>query len=179
MGLLAEQRGANKLANHDWPILTPMSYHLAQVNIARMLGSPHEPVMAGMFERMEEMNRLAEQSAGFVWRFQTSDAAADALRIFEGFFVPFEPERLFFNMSVWESVEHLRQYVLKSAHGEMLRDKRQWIAPVDRAHLALWWIPYGHNPTVAESAERLRAVEEKGSTPFAFTFGKCFPKPVD
>lgn len=154
-----------------------MAYHLAQANIARMKGGPDQPVMAEMFGRMEEMNRLAEQSAGFVWRWRGSDAKPDALHVFADYFVPFEPERLFYNMSVWENLECLRQYAFKTAHAEMLRAKRRWIDDFDRAHLALWWIPVGHRPTVTESVTRLRAVQEKGPTALAFTFQQLFPKP--
>jgi Domain of unknown function (DUF3291) len=156
-----------------------MQYHLAQVNIARLRGSAGESVMLGMFARLEEMNSVAEKSAGFIWRFRASDATPDASRVFKDLFVPFEPERLFYNMSIWESPEYLRQYVFKTAHAETLLDKSHWIAELDRPHLALWWVPVDHRPTVAESAERLRVVHEKGPTPFAFTFKNCFPKPTD
>ena len=175
---LASRGGKVRLENHYSTLLHAMLYHLAQMNIARMRGSPDEPVMAGMFARMEKMNQLAEQSAGFVWRWRGSDETPEALRIFEDYFVPFEPQHLFYNMSVWESVERLRHYVFRSEHAEMLRDKPSWIEDLDRAHLALWWIPAGHRPTVKESAERLRAVQEKGSTAYAFTFKECFPAPV-
>jgi hypothetical protein len=156
-----------------------MAYHLAQANIARMKGSLDKPVMAGMFARMEEMNSLAERSAGFVWRWRGSDAKPDALHVFADCFVPFEPERLFYNMSVWKSIECLREYVFKTAHVEMLRAKRSWTDHFDRAPLALWWIPVGHRPTVAESVSRLRSVQEKGPTTFAFTLNQSFPQPVD
>lgn len=82
---------------------------------------------------MEEMNSLAERSAGFVWRWRGSDAKPDALHAFADCFVPFEPERLFYNMSVWKSIECLREYVFKTAHVEMLRAKRSWIDAFDRA----------------------------------------------
>jgi hypothetical protein len=44
------------------------------------------------------------------------------------------------------------------------------------ANVALWWIPVGHRPTVAESADRLRRVRESGPTPYAFTLRKSFPQ---
>ena len=147
-----------------------MRYHLAQVNIARMRGQPGTEVMAGLVSRIDEMNRLADRSKGFVWRLPGSQAAPEALRVFADYFVPFEPERLFYNLSVWESVEDLRHYVFQTAHAEMLRDKNNWIEHFDRAHLALWWIPAGQLPTIAESAERLRSIQEKGPTEFAFNF---------
>jgi hypothetical protein len=61
----------------------------------------------------------------------------------------------------------------------MLKQKEQWTEHFDRAHLALWWIPAGHVPSIAESAGRLRSVHEKGPTDFAFTFRDIFPPPIE
>jgi N-acetylglutamate synthase-like GNAT family acetyltransferase len=155
-----------------------MKYHLAQVNIARMHGNPGTSVMAGLVARIDEMNRLAAQSKGFVWRLPGAEATFETLRAFEGYFVPFDPERLFYNLSIWESVEDLRHYVFKTAHAEMLRNKSQWIEHFDRAHLALWWVPAGTIPTIAESTERLRSIFERGATAYAFTFKELHPAPT-
>jgi hypothetical protein len=155
-----------------------MSCQLAQVNIARMRGSLAQQVMAGLSARLEEMNRLADASDGFIWRWRGDESSAEELRAFEQYFVPFQPEHLFYNLSVWASVEALRRYAFKTAHSQMLADKRQWVEELDRARLALWWIPAGHHPSVAESADRLRAVNERGATPYAFTFRQSFPEPA-
>jgi mannose-6-phosphate isomerase-like protein (cupin superfamily) len=155
-----------------------MRYHLAQVNIARMRGTTAAPVMRGLADRIDEINRLAETSPGSVWRYTGSESSHQPFQVFSDYFVPYEPERLFFNMSVWESIEQLKHYLHHTAHVEMLRDKDQWMAHFDRAYLALWWVPAGHVPTVAEARERLQRVEECGATPFAFTLTKIFPQPV-
>src|SRR5688572_12895788 len=137
-----------------------MSYHLAQANIARMHGHPGEPVMAGLVARIDEMNGLAEESPGFVWRLRGAEATADALRPFDKYFLPFEPNRIFYNMSVWESIEHLRHYTYKTGHREMVRSRQEWITAFDRPHLVMWWIPVGHRPTIAESVERFQMLQE-------------------
>lgn len=147
-----------------------MTLHLAQVNLARMRAPPGDPLMAGLIDRIDEMNRLAEASPGYVWRLPGSQATHEALPVFERCFVPFAPELIFYNLSVWESEEDLSRYVFQSPHAAMLRGKESWLEPSDRVHLALWWIPAGQQPTVAESAERLLSVEELGPTPLAFTF---------
>lgn len=50
---------------------------------------------------------------------------------------------------------------------------------VDRAapawHLALWWVPAGHRPDVAEARARLERLQRDGPTPEAFTFARRFP----
>ena len=56
------------------------AFHLAQVNIGRMLGPLDGPLMAGFVARLDEINALADESPGFVWRFQTAEGNATALR---------------------------------------------------------------------------------------------------
>ena len=66
-----------------------------------------------------------------------------ALGVFAGHFAPFEVERVFYNMSIWESVEDLRRFVFATAHEEMLRDRRRWMRHLEGASLAMWWVPAG------------------------------------
>ncbi|MBB5958967.1 hypothetical protein FHS29_005576 [Saccharothrix tamanrassetensis] len=42
---------------------------------------------------------------------------------------------------------------------------------------ALWWMPAGHRPAVAEAEDRLAHLREHGPTPFAFTLRETFPSP--
>jgi len=91
-----------------------MEYHLAQVNIAKMLTDLNDPVMYGFVQRLEEINLLADSSAGFVWRYQSDEGDATYLR-------PYEDKNILFNMSVWESLEALKSYVYDSAHLELLK----------------------------------------------------------
>lgn len=154
-----------------------MGFHLAQANIAWMHGALHEPVMSGLASRVDEIYRLAEESPGFVWRLPDSEAPPDALDPFETDFPGFRRDRFFYNMSVWESLEDLRNYTFYTAHAELLNERHQWVDSIVGASVALWWIPVGHRPDIAESAERLRSVRDHGPTPFAFTIRKAFPPP--
>ncbi len=129
----------------------------------------HSPALRGMVERIAEMNSLAEQSAGFVWRFRSPEGFG-YLQPLEDYFVPFQPERIFYNLSVWESVESLRDYVFHSRHREVFRQKNQWMAPMDKPHLVMWWVPAGEIPTVAESARRLKMLQVNGATRETFGF---------
>jgi heme-degrading monooxygenase HmoA len=95
--------------------------HLAQVNIARMKGPLESPVMAGFVARLDKINALADGSPGFVWRLQTGEGNATYLR-------PYDDDRILFNLSVWESIEHLREYVYRSAHVEVLRNRHEWFS---------------------------------------------------
>ena len=146
------------------------AFHLAQVNIARMLGPLDGPVMAGFVTRLDEINALADASPGFVWRLETAEGNATALR-------PYDDERILFNMSVWETLEDLRQYVYRSAHTELIGRRKDWFDKFERPYLALWWVPAGHIPTVAEAKQRLELLQERGETAEAFTFKKTFAAP--
>lgn len=152
-----------------------MSFQLAQVNIAWMHGGLDDPVMHGLASRVDEMNRLAETSKGFVWRLRGSDITDSDLDAFNSDFPGFRRDRFFYNMSVWETLEDLRAYTFGSDHAEMLNNRRQWIDHIEGASVALWWTPIGHRPSVTESAERLRSIKNIGASSYAFTLRKPFP----
>jgi hypothetical protein len=144
------------------------TFHLAQVNIGRMRAALESEVMAGFVARLDEINHLADGSPGFVWRLQTEAGNATYLR-------PYEDDRILFNLSVWESVEQLKAYVYRTAHAELLRDRRQWFELFDGAQLAMWWVPIGHVPGIDEAKKRLAHLDEHGPSQFAFTFKSIHP----
>jgi hypothetical protein len=145
-------------------------FHLAQVNIGRIRAPLEDPLMEGFRTRLDPINALADRSPGFVWRLQTGDGNAMAIR-------PYPDERMAINLSVWESLEHLRSFVYRSAHVGLLRDRAQWFESIEGPILALWWIPAGQVPTVAEAKERLRLLQERGPSADAFTFKAPYPAP--
>ena len=147
-----------------------MRFHLAQVNIGRLRAPIDDPIMEGVRSQLDPINALADASPGFVWRLQTEDGNATAIR-------PFDDERMAINMSVWESFEALQQFTYRSAHTGPLRDRKQWFEPIDGPILALWWIPAGHIPTVTEALARLDHLKRHGPTPEAFTFRSPFSSP--
>jgi hypothetical protein len=145
-------------------------YQLAQLNIGVIKGPMDSPVMADFAGNLDRINALAESMPGFVWRLQTEDGDATAIR-------PFENENMLVNMSVWRDIEALNDYVYRSAHVELMRRRKEWFERMEQAFLVLWWVPAGHRPTVAEAMVRLESLREKGPTPEAFTFRHPFPAP--
>jgi len=145
-------------------------YHLAQVNIALAKGEMDTELMNGFVSRLDEINAMADNAEGFVWRLQTDDGDSTAIRIFD-------KPLLLVNMSVWESVDTLKNFVYTSAHVELIRDRQAWFHKFVDAHQALWWIPVGHIPTTEEAKEKLEYIQENGSSPLAFHFGKPFSRP--
>jgi hypothetical protein len=135
-----------------------------------MRGHIDDPIMEGFKSQLDRINALADASPGFVWRLQTEDGNATAIRAFE------DP-LMAVNMSVWESLESLHHYVYKSAHLGPLRDRHEWFEPLGVPILVLWWIPEGHLPSVEEAKEKLAHLRAHGPTPSAFTFRQPFPPP--
>jgi hypothetical protein len=148
-------------------------FHLAQLNIGRIRAPMDDPIMAGFKNQLDPINALADASPGFVWRLQTEDGNATAIRPFDG------DERMAINMSVWESLDALQQFVYKTPHVGPLRDRKEWFEPIEGPILVLWWIPAGHIPTVAEAIERLERLKRHGPTADAFTFRTPFAPPDD
>ena len=148
------------------------AHHLAQVNIATLRAPLDGPELAGFVAQLEPINALADRSPGFIWRLQTEDGDATAIR-------PYEDDRVMVNLSVWASFEALRTFVYATRHLEVMRHRRQWFSRMADPYLALWWVPAGAIPTVAEAKERLELLTRQGPTADAFTFRVPFPEPAD
>ena len=144
-------------------------YELAQLNIARMVAPLESPEMNDFVGNLDYINGLAEQSPGYVWRLQTEDGNATALRPFG--------ENMLVNLSVWKDVESLGGFVYQSAQIEIMRRRKEWFKNTPEAFMVLWWIPVSHIPTVDEAKVRLDHLRVNGSGPTAFTFSKAYPIP--
>lgn len=145
-------------------------HELAQLNIGVIRAPMDSPVMAEFANNLDRINALAEASPGFIWRLQTEDGNATAIR-------PFEDENLLVNMSVWRDVASLKAYVYESAHVGFMRRRREWFELMKEAYLVLWWVPKGHRPEIAEAIAKLELLKAKGPGPEAFTFAQPFPPP--
>ena len=141
---------------------------LAQVNIARMGAPLDDPIMSGFVSQLDSINALADRSPGFVWRLQTEEGNATYLQ-------PYDDDRILFNLSVWQTIEDLKQYVYRSAHAEVLRHRQEWFERFDGLYTALWWIPEDHTPSVDEAKQRLAHLTTNGPSQFAFTLKVTFP----
>jgi heme-degrading monooxygenase HmoA len=148
------------------------AFHLAQVNVARLLAPIDSPQLHGFVSRLDEVNALAEAAPGFVWRL-TDDVSNNATA------VPiYDDTTIIVNMSVWESLEALRAFTYSGAHLEVFKQRRDWFAHLRDAVTAMWWVPAGHVPDVAEARARLDHLRAHGPSAFAFPFGAPFPPPA-
>ena len=145
------------------------SYHLAQLNIAKMKYPAEAPEMADFTNNLERINALADQSPGFIWRLQTEEGDATAI----DFFGP----DILVNMSVWLDGESLHDYVYRTSHARIMSRRKEWFERFEDSYTVLWWIPEGHIPTLEEANEKLELLRANGPTAEAFTFKQGFPAP--
>jgi hypothetical protein len=147
------------------------AWELAQLNIGIIGGAIDSPVMAEFVANLDRINALAERSPGFVWRLQTEEGNATAIRPYP------ENENMAVNLSVWTDVDSLRRFVFQSAHVDIMRRRSEWFVKMSDAFLVLWWVPKGHIPGVEEAKARLELLRRKGPTAEAFTFRQAYPPP--
>jgi hypothetical protein len=104
-----------------------------------------------------------------VWRLQTQEGNATYFRPYE------HDDRILLNMSVRETIEDLRNYVYRTTHAELLRQRHEWFERFAGVYAVLWWVPAGHTPGIDEAKKRLAHLEKHGPSEFAFTFKTTFP----
>ena len=145
------------------------AWELAQLNVGLMKGPRDSPVMAEFVASLDRINAIADASPGFVWRLQTEEGDATAIR-------PCTDANVIVNLSVWQDLESLRRYVYESEHLQLVRRRKEWFERMDQAFQVLWWVPKGHRPTVEEAMERLELLRRIGPSAEAFDFR--YPHPV-
>ncbi|WP_420594534.1 DUF3291 domain-containing protein [Deinococcus sp.] len=149
----------------------PHIFQLAQVNITRLRAPLDSPMLAEFVANLDPVNALAEASAGFIWRLRDEGGNATS--------IPYSDDpAIIVNLSVWESVEALREFTYRSHHTQFLKRRREWFERMDIA-VALWWVEAGHRPTPAEAREHLEHLERHGPSETAFSFAKPFAMPLE
>ncbi len=148
------------------------SWELAQVNIARMLEPLESELLKDFVANLDPVNAEADNAPGFIWRLKSEDGDATSIRAFE--WDTNGSAGVLVNMSKWESLESLKDYVYKSGHVAVMRRRFEWFHKVAEATTVLWWVPAGHIPTTAEAEQKLLRLREAGPTPEAFTLRASF-----
>jgi hypothetical protein len=147
-------------------------FHLAQVNIGILRAPLTSPEIADFVALLDPINALADKSPGFVWRLTGEGNNATDV-------TAFDDSGIIINMSVWRSLDELRDFVYRSSHVDVLRRRREWFEKLAEAHLALWWLPAGRLPTVEEAEWRIGLLRLHGPTAEAFTFRSPFGPPAE
>ena len=146
-------------------------HQIAQVNVARAVAPLDDPRMADFVALLDEVNRLAEKSAGFVWRLQGPSGNATDVSVDD------DP-LMIVNLTVWDSPDDLFAYTYRSDHRTVFARRFEWFERREGPNVALWWQPAGTIPTIDDAFRRLELLADRGPTPEAFTFKQQFPPPA-
>ncbi|WP_286298609.1 DUF3291 domain-containing protein [Vibrio apostichopi] len=140
---------------------------LAQLNIALAKYALDAPEIKDFVDNLDLVNGIAESSEGFVWRLK--DESGDATNI-----KAFDDPNMIVNMSVWDSVDSLKNFMFRTHHRDFMRRKNEWFHRLAEDTYVLWWIEDDHIPSLDEAIERLEHLRETGDSPYAFTFKTNF-----
>ncbi|MBC9725295.1 DUF3291 domain-containing protein [Streptomyces sp. TRM68367] len=144
------------------------AFELAQVNIARLKAPLDSPQLKDFVDNLDPVNADADAADGFVWRLKEDSGNATDVPVLGD-------DWLIVNLTVWRDTDALTAYMYQGRHREMLARRREWFEKLQEAVTALWWVPAGHRPTVAEAEARLLHLRAHGPTPYAFTLRTSFP----
>ncbi len=140
---------------------------LAQINIATAKYPLDGPELKDFIDNLDRINGIAEQSEGFVWRLKDDTNNATSIQAFEN------PNTIV-NMSVWQSVDALKQFMFMTDHLSFMKRKGEWFEKSSRPNYVLWYVEDDHIPTLEEALDKLQLIEQQGPSEAAFDFKKIF-----
>jgi hypothetical protein len=132
--------------------------HLAQINIGRLVAPIDDPRLADFVAQLDPVNKLAEQSPGFVWRLQSESGNATDL--------PYNDDpTMLVNMSVWDSIETLKGLCVWVAAPRRVSGPAEMVSEAGPAALLFVagageshseWLRDGSGWSIIRSTDRLR-----------------------
>ncbi|MEQ8304569.1 MAG: DUF3291 domain-containing protein [Cyclobacteriaceae bacterium] len=143
------------------------AYHIAQLNLAKAKYSLDDPRMAGFVKQLAAVNSEGENSSGFVWILKDETGTAVNFNLFD------DPS-LLVNLTVWQDIESMKQFVYNGLHLKVFKNRKAWFEPMEREHLVLWWIPPDHVPSLKEARLKMEKLWTEGPSLAAFNFKKLF-----
>jgi len=149
---------------------TVTKYQIAQLNVARAVAPLDDPRLADFMALLDQVNLLAEQSPGFVWRLQGASGNATDLKVED------DPG-VIVNLTVWDSPDDLFAFTYRSAHRSVFARRFEWFERWEGPSTTLWWQPAGTIPTIEDAFRRLQILADRGATVEAFTFKQRFAPP--
>lgn len=141
-----------------------MTYHLAELNVGRLLAPTDDPRVAEFMANLDRINGLGKRMPGFVWMMEGSgepgtgntDAKIDG-----------DPQYVS-NLTVWETARQLETFVWGTIHKQFYERRTEWFEVFGDMHFVMWWVPVGYEPTLEEALERLAHLKEHGNSDHAF-----------
>lgn len=139
---------------------------IAQINVSRFRKAKADPANQSFMDALDRVNAQADVADGFIWRLVGEGDANDATAIQA---IAGDADFIV-NLSVWRDVPALEAFAYRQAdHRSVLARRAEWFDAVDPS-LALWEVPAGHIPTVAEALDKLARLGREGPSAAVFTF---------
>ncbi len=144
--------------------MQPDGHHLAELNIGRLLAPTDDPRVAEFMAALDRINGLGKRMPGFVWIMEGSGEPGTGNTETKLYNDP----QFVSNLTVWEDVESLENFVWNTVHRQFYERKAEWFEVLDKMHFVMWWVPVGHNPSIDEAMERLAHLNAHGDSDHAF-----------
>lgn len=144
--------------------MTVSGTHLAQLNVGRLVAPTDDPRVAEFMAALDMVNGLGKRMPGFVWIMEGSGAPGTGNTEAK---IGGDPLYVA-NLTVWENVEALENFVWRTVHRRFYARRREWFEVLGDMHLVLWWVPVGHRPTLDEALARLDHLRAHGDGDHAF-----------
>ena len=138
--------------------------HLAELNVGRLLAPTDDPRVAEFMAALDRVNGIGKRSKGFVWMMEGSgEPGTGNTETKIGGDAQFVS-----NLTVWESVATLEQFVWNTVHRAFYERRQEWFEVLGKMHFVMWWVPAGHRPSLDEALERLEHLRAQGDSDHAF-----------
>lgn len=140
------------------------NHQLAELNIGRLLAPTDDPRVAEFMGALDRINGLGKRMPGFVWMMEGSGepGTGNTENNIGG-----DPQFVA-NLTVWESVETLENFVWNTVHRQFYERRLEWFEVFGEMDFVMWWVEKGHKPTLDEGLRRLEHVRAQGNTAEAF-----------
>ena len=142
----------------------PSGFHLAELNVGRLLAPVDDPRVAEFMNALDRVNGLGKRMPGFVWMMEGSGepGTGNTAAKLDG-----DPQFVS-NLTVWENVATLENFVWNTVHRAFYERRQEWFEVLGKMHFVMWWVPVGHKPTLDEALAKLSQKQENGDSDKAF-----------
>lgn len=142
----------------------PANHNLAELNVGRLIAPTDDPRVADFMGALDKINGMGRRMPGFVWMMEGSGepGTGNTEAKIDG-----DPQQVS-NLTVWQDVASLEQFVWNTVHRQFYERRAEWFEVLGQMHFVMWWVPEGHEPTLAEALERLAHLRTHGASDHAF-----------
>ena len=128
---------------------------IAQMSWGRLKYPLEDKRMIEFDQSLNEVYSLAENHPGFIWRISDHQVELQLTNLgFDKFISS--------TVSIWNSVDSLKDYTYNSLHGIYLKKRSEWFKEVEGPQLVIWNIKNDDQPTFKESFDRLAHLKING-----------------